>query len=94
MGLDLTVSVVKSNGQDERGNFQYIHTTVGNLRNCWNILEELNIENCTTKGVELEELEQLLDSDISENEVETLQDVIKEIKQYDNVEYIDVHCWY
>lgn len=94
MGLDLTITVVKSNGQDERGNFQYIHTTVGNLRNCWNILEELDIENCTTKGVSVEELEQLLDSDISEGEEETLREVIEEIKQYGDVEYVDVHCWY
>lgn len=89
MGLDLSVRVTKDFTTNKEGNRQWTVVELANLRNCWEFLEMLEMENCSTASFDGEFLNGLLEC-MSEEEQEKINELVK----FDDDETYDIHCWY
>ena len=94
MGLDLTIREQRNFTTDEKGRTMWTTVQLANFRNCWTILEKFSerlengISNCSTVNFDegtfhaiLKELKEELKGNDSENlkqEIEILEDFIKE----------------
>ena len=79
MGLDLTIRTQTNFTTNEKGQDTWTVTCIGNLRNCWNILEEMQnyseLQNCTTVSLEGRHFHKIL---------EDLTDEVKELEDGDH----------
>lgn len=91
MGLDLTIRTQSNFTTNEKGQDTWTVTCIGNLRNCWEILEEIQnyteLNNCTTVSIYGKHFHKILE-DLKE-ELPTLDknkaDVEYEIKCLENL---------
>lgn len=90
MGLDMTVMIESEQTTNSKGQIEWKTTMIGNLRNCWEMLESLGIENCTTKAFSGDELNEIVESLENENEKEFIKE---EVKFEDDKTYL-IHVWY
>lgn len=106
MGLDLTVRVQSNFTTNEKGQDTWTVTCIGNLRNCWKVMEELQnyaeLENCTTVTVYGKHFHKILE-DIK-NELPEVSDKNKADMEYEirtledfiknnNIEDDDTECY-
>ena len=70
MGLDLTIMTQTNFTTNEKGQDTWTATCIGNLRNCWNIMEEIQnyteLVNCTTVSIEGRHFHKILEDLIEE----------------------------
>lgn len=105
MGLDMTVQIQHNFSKDEKGRNTWQVTQLANLHNCWNILDHLGIENCTTQTVYGKHFYNILD-ELKEDmggqdemeykaEINKLEQFIKENNvQNDESQDYQVHAWF
>lgn len=110
MGLDLTIRTESEITTNDKGQNTWVVTQIGNLRNCWKILEEVQnyteLANCTTATIYgkhfhkiledlKEELPELNNKADLEYEIKELEKLIKENNIEDNdLESYEVHAWW
>jgi hypothetical protein len=106
MGLDLTIRTQTNFTTNEKGQDTWTVTCIGNLRNCWNILEEMQnyseIQNCTTVSLEgrhfhkiLEDLKEEL-PELNDNKKADLEYEIRTLENLikeNNIEDNDMECY-
>ena len=105
MSLDLTIRTQSNFTTNDKGQDCWTVTIIGNLRNCWNVLEEIQnyaeLHNCTTVTIYGKHFYKILEDlktsghAIPEYEIELLENLIKENKIEDNdMECYEVHAWF
>ena len=92
MGLDLTIRIQHNFTTDEKGRNTWQVTELANLRNCWNILEEIqnyeDLNNCTTVSLHGEHFHEILQEmrdnleTINENEKWKYESEIEDLQDF------------
>lgn len=86
MGLDLIIREKSNFKTDEKGRNTYVTTELGNLRNCWNVLDCLNwkldngFENCGTHYFSEGTFFKILKSFKEEVETKENEEQVKQLK--------------
>lgn len=95
MGLDLTISEQKNFRINEKGNSTWEVEQLCNLRNCWELLEILGIENCSTKSFYEKDLFSFIQDIEDENETKFILEKLKSvgITGKDDRTF-EIHAWY
>ena len=107
MGLDLTIRTQTNFTTDDKGRDCWTTTIIGNLRNCWNIMEEIQnyteLMNCTTVSIEgrhfhkiLEDLKEELSDTKDEKKKHDLEietELLENLIKENNIEDNDYECY-
>lgn len=92
MGLDLTIRKQHNFTKDEKGRNTWTVTELGNLRNCWNVLEEIqnyeDLNNCTTVTLYGNHFHEILENmkndveNIAEHQQEKYKSEIQDLEDF------------
>lgn len=106
MGLDLTIRTQTNFTTNEKGQDTWTVTCIGNLRNCWKVLEEMQnyteLNNCTTVSLYgkhfhkiLEDLKEELPELNDNNKADTEYEIrtLEELIKENNIEDNDMECY-
>ena len=95
MGLDLTIREQKNFKINEKGHAVWEVEQLCNLRNCWNLVENLGLENCSTKSFDEEELFELIEDIEDENETKFIREELENagITGKDDRTF-EIHAWW
>lgn len=94
MGLDLTVRQQKDFRKNENGQNEWTTVELANLRNCWNFLDSLGLENCTTGNFEGKQLNDFLADFVESAELENEKEFINSQIEFVDNEFYEIHAWY
>lgn len=94
MGLDLTVMVEGDIHRNDKDQLEWTTTMIANLRNCWEYMNALGLENCTTRAFSGKELNDAL-AGLEDNP----EDLCEAQRIRDTVTFEDdktylLHAWY
>ena len=95
MGLDLLIREQKNFRTNEKGNTVWEVEQLCNLRNCWNLLESLGLENCSTKSFYEKDLFSFIQDIEDENETRFILEELESVGiTGKNDRTFEIHVWY